>query len=57
MATYLLSQKPSKLDKQDMRDTARERRMNSFEMLFYGPLHVDMPMLADQQELIYINSM
>ena len=39
-----------------MRDTAGEARMNSLEMFFYGPLHIDAPGLAEQQELIYISS-
>ena len=25
-------------------------------MFFYGALHIDVPMLADQQKLIYISS-
>ena len=29
MYGYLLSQKPSELDEEDMQDTAREARMNS----------------------------
>ena len=40
-ATYLPSQKPSKLDKQDMLDTAGEVRTNSWVTFSYGPLHTD----------------
>ena len=36
--------------------TAREARTNSWVM-FYAPLHMDISVLADQQELIYISSM
>ena len=39
-----------------MQDTAGEARMNSYMMFFYRPLHVDVPLLVDQQELIYISS-
>ena len=42
------------VDELDMRDTAGEARMNSLVMFFYGPLHMEVPVLADQQELIYI---
>ena len=53
MATYLSSQKPSKMnqDEQDMQDTAGEAKMNLLVMFFYGPLRMDMPVLDDQQEL------
>ena len=36
-----------------MRDTAREVRKNSYVMFVYEPLHMDVPVLADQQELTY----
>ena len=39
-----------------MQDSAREARMNSKVMFFNGPLHMDMPVLTDQQELIDISS-
>ena len=39
-----------------MQDTAVEAMMNSEVMFFYGLLHMDVPMLADRQELIYISS-
>ena len=40
-----------------MWDTAGETRMNSLVMFFYGPFLMKMPVLADQQELIYISSL
>ena len=46
MATYFLSLKQSKLDKQDVWDTAREVTFS------YGPLYMDVPVLADQQLFI-----
>ena len=52
---YLPSQKPSK-DELDMQDTAEEARTNSKVTVFYGPLHMDVPVLAEQEELIYISS-
>ena len=55
MATYLQSQKTIQ-DKQDVWDTAREAKSNSWMMFFCEPLHIDMLMLADQQELIWITS-
>ena len=36
-----------------MWDTARELNTNSWAMFSYGPLHIDVQMLADHQELIY----
>ena len=47
MATYFPSQKLSKLDKQDMWDTTGGIRTNV--IFFYGPLHMDAPVLADFQ--------
>ena len=43
-ATRLPSQKPSKLDEHVMQD-------------FYGRLHMDVQVLAHQQQLIYISSL
>ena len=40
-ATYHPSQKPSKLDKQDMWDTAGRVRMNLKVTFSYGPLQMD----------------
>ena len=45
-ATYLLSQKPSEFDEQDMWDTAEDVRT-----LSYGPLHTEELVLYDQIEL------
>ena len=45
--------KTSKWDKQDMWDTARESRMDLWVKFLYGPLHMDIPVLANQQELTY----
>ena len=39
-----------------MQVTAGKARMNSFVTFFYGLLHIDVPVLADQQERIYISS-
>ena len=39
-----------------MQDTVGEVRMNSLAMFSYGLLHMDMQVLADQQELIYNSS-
>ena len=39
-ATYLLSRKLSKLDKQDMQDTAGEAVTSSQVMFSYGPSHM-----------------
>ena len=39
-----------------MRDTAEEVGTNSLVTFFYGPLSMGVPMLADQEELIYISS-
>ena len=54
--TYLLSLKPSKQDKQGMRDTAGEARTYSKVMFSYGPLDMDLPLLVDMQELTYDSS-
>ena len=53
MATYLLSLKLFKLHK-DMRVTSREARTNSLMTFFSRLLHMDVPVLANQQKLIYI---
>ena len=45
-----------KLSKRDVRYTAGEARMNVYETFLYGTQNMDVPMLADQQELIYISS-
>ena len=37
-------------------DFAREVKMTSWVMLFYGPLDMEVPVVVDQQELIYISS-
>ena len=50
------SQKPSKLDEPDMRDTAEEVRTNSWAMYSCGPLHTDEQELDDQLESIYNSS-
>ena len=55
-ATYLLSQKLYKYEEQDMRDADGEARTNSFDTFFYGSLHMDVVVFADEQELIYIKS-
>ena len=39
-----------------MWDAAGEARMNAFVNFFYGTLHTNVPVLVDQQELIYIRS-
>ena len=39
-----------------MWDTAGEVKKNSWATFFYGPLHTDMHVLADKQELIYNSS-
>ena len=41
-------------DEQDMRDAVGKARTNSVTF-FFGPLHMDVPVLADQQESIYIS--
>ena len=51
MATYLPSHKTLKYGKQDMLVTAAEVRTNSKETFSYGLLHLDTPLLADQQKL------
>ena len=43
-----LSRKPSKLDEQNMQDTAREVKTNSSVMNSCGPLHMDAQSLDDQ---------
>ena len=40
-----------------MRDTTGEAKTNSWLALFSGPLHMDVPVLTDQPELIYISFM
>ena len=52
-ATYLLSYKLSKEDKQDMSDTAGDVRMNSEVMLSFGLPHLDSPVLVNQQRHIH----
>ena len=42
-------------DEQYMLDTDGEARTNSLVTFFYGPLHLDVSVLADQEELIYIS--
>ena len=56
IVTIILSRcgRSTKSDEQDMQDTVGEGRTNSWETFVYGPLHMDEPMLADQQESIYI---
>ena len=39
-----------------MQDSAEEARMNSLDKFLFVTLHIDVLVLADQQELIYINS-
>ena len=39
-----------------MQGIAREARMNSQVTFFSGPLHMDVPVLTDQQELFCISS-
>ena len=39
-----------------MRYTAREAKSNLFLTFFYVPLHIDVLILADQQQLIYLTS-
>ena len=56
-SSYLPSLKPSKLDEQDMRDAAGEDRTNSSITFSYRLLHMNVPMLVDQQELTYNSSM
>ena len=36
-----------------MRDTAGEARMNALVMFLDGPLHIDGPVLVNQQDLTY----
>ena len=52
-ATYLPFQKASKLDEKDKRYTAGEPRTNSYMTFFYGPLHIDVPVLSNQQEVTH----
>ena len=47
-ATYILSLKQSKSDKQDTQNTARVPRTQSKVAFSYGPVHMDVPVLADQ---------
>ena len=56
MATYSSFQKPLKLDKHGMRNTAREVRINSKVTSSYRALHMDKQVLDDQQELIFNSS-
>ena len=51
--TYLPSAKPSKLDKQDMLGIAGEEKTNSWLMFPQGFLHVNTPVLVDQQKLTF----
>ena len=55
--TYLLLHKTFNLDEKDMLGTAGEVRVNSTAMFSNDLLHMDMPSLADQQELTFIVSM
>ena len=52
-ATYLPSWKLSKLDDQDMQDTAREAGTSSLGMYFYGPPHMAEQKQEDQHEHTY----
>ena len=56
MTTYHASRKLSKLDEEDMRDTAGEVRTNSLAIYSRGHLHMDEQRLDDQLVSIY-NSM
>ena len=56
-ATDLQSQKQPNLDEQDMRDTAGEAKAMSYVTFLYGPLRIDVPVSAEQLELIFINSL
>ena len=56
MATHLPSQKPFKLDEQDMRVTAREVRTNSQGTFSCRPFHTEKHVLDNQLELIYNTS-
>ena len=51
------SHKPPELDELEIRAIAGEVRTNSWVTLFYGLLHMDIPVLAKQQKIIFINSM
>ena len=53
MAAYLPSHKPFKWDGHVMQGTAREATLNSQGTFFYGPLYVDVPVVADLEK-IYI---
>ena len=55
-ATYHPFHKPSKWDKQDMLGTAGEVRINLKVMFSLRLLHVNTPVLANQQKLTFINS-
>ena len=52
--TSHLTNHPNKTNK--ICGTLLEKQGRPHVMLFYGPLHMDVPVLADQQELIYISS-
>ena len=43
----------TKEDKQQMWDSAGKVRTNSLVTFFYRPLHIDVPVFANQQGLIY----
>ena len=47
---------PSIYDEQDMRDTAREVKLNSSVTFSHEPLKTDEQVFGDQQELIYNSS-
>ena len=49
MATYISSQKTFIYDEQDMQDTAGEASTNLYVTFFYGPQHMDRPVLTNQQ--------
>ena len=51
VATFLSSHKPPKKDGQNMLDTAREVRTNAQVTFSHGLLHMDSPVLIDQQGL------
>ena len=40
-----------------MQDTAREAKTNSQVTFLYGPLHMDVPVLDDKPELIFITAL
>ena len=47
--------KPSKSDKQDLLHTAGKVKLNSKAMFSYGFVHMDTPVLANQQKFTSIN--